>query len=269
MRDFTEAARGLTRNPLGIIGLFIVLVYGFACLVLGLGAQQLDPSERTPLIWFIVLFPVLILSVFFRLVTAHHKKLYAPSDYKDERLFLAPLSDEQRAERLETEVQRVEEQEAIPLPSAPPQETPRPTPEIRSAYADAERLAFLELEKEIGKPFRKYVQVSSHGKTEEFDGVLITKDEAHLIEVKYFSRPAFKREFLEALIHRASTFMWDQTDDDKSNREIVVFWIAIVVDFPKEALPEFKRKVEEAVRCDMFTVNLRFFHLEDLRGKYG
>ena len=63
--------------------------------------------------------------------------------------------------------------------------------------------------------------------------------------------------------------MWDQTVDDKSNRDIVVFWIAIVVDFPKEALPEFKRKVEEAVRCDMFTVNLRFFHLEDLRGKYG
>ena len=269
MRDFTEAARGLTKNPLGIIGLFIVLVYGFACLVLGLGAQHLDPSERAPLIWFIVLFPVVILTVFFRLVTTHHKKLYAPSDYKDERLFLSPLSDEKRAERLESEVQRVEEQEAVPLPTAPPQESPRPTPSIRSAYADAERLAFLELEKEIGKPFRKYVQVSSHGKTEEFDGVLIAKDEAHLIEVKYFSRPAFKREFLEALIHRASTFIWDQTVEEKTSRERVIFWIAIVVDFPKGALPDFKRNVEDAVRCDLFTVNLRFFHLEDLKAKYG
>lgn len=282
MQGFMKSARGLTRNPLGIIGLFICLVYGFACLVLGLGASALQPTERFPLVWFIVLFPVLILAVFFRLVTTHHKKLYAPSDYRDERLFLSDLSDERRAERLEDEVQRVEAQEAAPDTSAsthqqrslpaPTTETPRPTPVIRSTYADAERLAFLELEKEIGKPFRKYVQVSSHGKSEVFDGVLITKSEAHLIEVKYFSRPAFKREFLEALIHRASTFMWDATvgeEDSHASREKVIFWIAIVVDFPSEALEEFKRKVQAAVRCDMFAVNLRFYQLEELKARYG
>lgn len=269
MIEFTQAARGFAKNPLGVIGLFIVLVYGFACLVLGLGARQLEQTERLPLIWFIVVFPVVILGVFYRLVTTHHKKLYAPSDYKDERLFLTPQSDERRSERLESEVLRVEEQETAPQTMSPPVETPRPTPVIRSAYADAERLAFLQLEKEIGKPFRKYVQVSSHGRTEEFDGVLITKSEAHLVEVKYFSRPAFKREFLEALIHRASTFMWDQTVDDKAVKEKIIFWIAIVVDFPEEALPEFKRKVQEAVRCDLFTVNLRFYHLDHLKAKYG
>ena len=282
MHDFMKSARGLTRNPLGIIGLFICLVYGFACLVLGLGAPSLLPDERSPLVWFIVLFPCLILGVFFRLVTTHHKKLYAPSDYKDERLFISDQSDEKRAIRLENEVRRVEAQESVtqaPTTDQPPlalpvptPEAPRPTPAIRSAYAEAERLAFLELEKEIGTPFRKYVQVSSHGKTEEFDGVLLTKNEAHLIEVKYFSRPAFKREFLEALIHRASTFMWDATLGDKEaehQREKVVFWIAIVVDFPSEALAEFKRKVEAAVRCDMFTVNMRFYQLDELKAKYG
>jgi hypothetical protein len=87
--------------------------------------------------------------------------------------------------------------------------------------------------------------------------------------VKYFSRPAFKREFLEALIHRASTFMWDRTVESEANREKVIFWIAIVVDFSAEALPSFRAKVEEAVKCDMFTVNLRFFHLDELRFKYG
>lgn len=184
-------------------------------------------------------------------------------------MFLEPLSDEQRTERLEKEVKRVEEQEATTVLSASLREKIRLTPAIRSTYADAERLAFLELEKEIGKPFRKYVRVSSHGRTEVFDGVLITKDEAHLIEVKYFSRPMFKREFLEALIHRASTFMWDKTVDDKVNRERVIFWIAIVVDFSEEALPDFKRQVEEAVRCDLFTINLRIYSLSDLKAKYG
>jgi hypothetical protein len=266
MRDFAESARTLTKNPLGIIGLFIVLVYGFACLALGLSASQLDPSERSCLIWFIVLFPILILGVFYRLVTAHHKKLYAPSDYKDERLFLEPLSDERRAERLKVEVQRVEELEALE-PSAPQTEKLRPAPVISSAYANAERLAFLALEQEIGKPFQKYVQLSVHGRKEEFDGVLITNYEAHLIEVKYFSRPTFKREFLEALIHRASSFVWDQIF--KEAKDKVIFWIAIVVDFPREALPEFKKKVEDSVRCEFFTVNVRFYHLDDLKAKYG
>ena len=87
--DFMEKAKGLTRNPLGIIGLFISLIYGFACLVLSTSLNNLHGSEeRLPLIWFIILFPVLILLIFTFLVTKHHKKLYAPSDYKDEKNFV-------------------------------------------------------------------------------------------------------------------------------------------------------------------------------------
>jgi hypothetical protein len=92
--DFMEKAKGLTRNPLGIIGLFISLIYGFACLVLGISLNNLHGSEeRLPLIWFIILFPVLILIAFTYLVIYHHKKLYAPSDYKDEKNFVNTFFD--------------------------------------------------------------------------------------------------------------------------------------------------------------------------------
>ena len=80
MNRFGETARGLSQNPLGIIALFIVLVYGFASLVVGLG-NGLDASSRTPLIWFMVLFPTLVLIVFAWLVSQHHDKLYSPGDY--------------------------------------------------------------------------------------------------------------------------------------------------------------------------------------------
>lgn len=92
--SFSLAAQQLSRNPLGIIALFIVLVYGFACVLVATGGKNPDPSERLPLIWFLVLFPVLVLGAFYRLVTPHHRKLYAPSDYRDESLFLASLSEE-------------------------------------------------------------------------------------------------------------------------------------------------------------------------------
>lgn len=93
LKDFASAAQGLAKNPLGIIALFIVLIYGFACLVVG-ASSQLDAGERLPIIWFMVAFPVIVLAVFGWLVSRHHTKLYAPSDYKDETHFLEAVTPE-------------------------------------------------------------------------------------------------------------------------------------------------------------------------------
>ena len=37
VKDFAESAQEFTKSPLGIIALFIVLVYGFASIVVGFG----------------------------------------------------------------------------------------------------------------------------------------------------------------------------------------------------------------------------------------
>ena len=83
MKTFGDIAITLSKNPLGIIALFIVLVYGFASLVTALG-NSLTPGERLPLIYFLAVFPVLVLGVFTWLVSQHSGKLYGPADYKNE-----------------------------------------------------------------------------------------------------------------------------------------------------------------------------------------
>lgn len=85
-KEFSESAKGFTKSPLGIIALFIVLVYGFASLVVGFG-RNLD-SQMLPLIYFMVIFPVVVFLGFLWLVAKHHRKLYGPSDFKDEENFL-------------------------------------------------------------------------------------------------------------------------------------------------------------------------------------
>ncbi len=85
--NFSTTAKGLARNPLGIIALFIVLIYGFAALTLGFNSK-LEAAERVPLVWFLVLFPVAVLILFGWLVSRHHEKLYAPSDYRSDDIFL-------------------------------------------------------------------------------------------------------------------------------------------------------------------------------------
>lgn len=83
---FAESAKGFTKSPLGIIALFIVLVYGFASLVVGLG--QGISEHVAPLIYFMVFFPVLVFFGFLWLVANHHNKLYGPSDFKNEENFM-------------------------------------------------------------------------------------------------------------------------------------------------------------------------------------
>lgn len=82
-KSFGDTATSLARNPLGIIALFIVLVYGFASLVTAF-AGSFSPAERLPLIYFLIGFPVLVLGVFAWLVSKHSGKLFAPSDFKNE-----------------------------------------------------------------------------------------------------------------------------------------------------------------------------------------
>lgn len=91
LKEFGGIAKGLAKNPLGIIALFIVLIYGFASLVVGFSGH-LESGERTPIIWFLVLFPVVVIGVFGWLVSSHHHKLYAPADFKNEDNFLSAHS---------------------------------------------------------------------------------------------------------------------------------------------------------------------------------
>lgn len=94
IKTFGDTARGLARNPLGIIALFIVLVYGIAALTLGLQGSGHEFWERVPLVWFLTLFPVAVLATFSWLVACHHEKLYGPGDFIDQRLFLAATQRE-------------------------------------------------------------------------------------------------------------------------------------------------------------------------------
>lgn len=87
VKHFGETAKGLAKNPLGIIALFIVLIYGFASLVVGFSGS-LEGGEKIPLIWFLVIFPCLVLVIFTWLVSRHHTKLYAPSDYQADEAFI-------------------------------------------------------------------------------------------------------------------------------------------------------------------------------------
>lgn len=93
------------KNPIGVIGLFLVLVEAIAAFVIV--QSSLPEKLNSILVLFIVFFPCIVLFVFYLLVTKHHEKLYSPSDYKDEKNFVNTYnSSTQMQEIVEAEKQQ-------------------------------------------------------------------------------------------------------------------------------------------------------------------
>jgi prokaryotic YEATS domain len=86
-----ETAKSLARNPLGIIALFIVLVYAVASVVISFAKAEFYQNPLHPAVLFLAIFPLMVLGVFAYLVARHHRNLYAPQDYKDEGHFFGNL----------------------------------------------------------------------------------------------------------------------------------------------------------------------------------
>lgn len=77
-----------TRNPLGILAMFISFAYLSMVVCFTIGMDKLDGvCERMIMIGFLVLFPFVILYVFYNLITKHNGKLYGPRDYRRDEVF--------------------------------------------------------------------------------------------------------------------------------------------------------------------------------------
>lgn len=85
---FYSAATSMARTPLGFLGLCLVLVYAIAGLVFAVN-QHLDKELAAVLVWFIVLYPVLVLVTFVVLIAFFRDKLIWPTDFTDPKDFNA------------------------------------------------------------------------------------------------------------------------------------------------------------------------------------
>lgn len=75
---------GLVKNPLTIIAIFAGLVEVSATTVL----PFIDKTLQSTFIWFLMVFPTLLITYFFGTLLLKPKALYAPSDFRDDDAFV-------------------------------------------------------------------------------------------------------------------------------------------------------------------------------------
>ncbi len=262
VREFGQIAQRLVRNPLGIIALFIVLIYAFAVLLVGFSGPKLAPNERLPLVWFIILFPFVVLFTFYRLVANHHSKLYAPSDYRDERLFFHPLTPAEQQARIGAEVQELDE------PATAPHQDARAAPPRLGggAYLLAEELALRQLEAEIGMSFTRQVRISALPGV-MFDGVAAAGTEVVFAEVKTARQPLFSP--------RIVTRVLDQFEKVRTSvgREGLTsafrLYLLVVADMSDENQRLLEENLRRFLTAEATGIELRVYSLSGLRKQFG
>lgn len=259
--------KDLVKNPIGIIALFISLIYGFANLLLGVTATSLTSDERFPLIVFIVLFPVVVLGIFYLLVSRHHGKLYAPGDYKDDKSFLGTLSQEEREEKLAKEVEEVEAVEAV-LPQAtveaPPiteASKPEPVNSFRTNINIREELRFIEtqviskFELEFNHRADRDVAIGDTGAN--FDAVFHVSGKVTFLEIKSLRIPNYSSMMLDRLLYNAVIA-------DKYMNSNFRLIIAVVYSFNKVELPRLERIWRKQIEKCPASIELRFISRDEL-----
>lgn len=278
LNEFMKNVKGLTKNPLGIIGLFISLIYGFACLVLGVSISNLQTAnERLPLIWFIIIFPIVILLAFIFLVINHHQKLYAPSDYKNEDNFLKSMDKfvkrdkTSQSEKISEDVKTlVEDKEDVlrKTNATPLKLSPSDISSLKQNYLLAEDLALKEFELNNNVSLKRniFLQLENSSKKFEFDGIGEKEGNLFLVEVKFSTLKHLSKK----MKLRIQDFLRDiEENENVLSRFIVNLKPVIIIVSEIDNNSGLKRELKDYLKSLKLSVTGKVYSFNELKKSYG
>jgi len=257
--------RDYAHNPLGIVAMFISLIYGFAVLLLATSVDKFTASERTPLIWFIIVFPCLILIVFYRLVTKHHEKLYSPSDFRDDSSFLQTISTTERQLKYREEAEEVLRDELptqtdvdrVTAKLVSPQTATNQVEDISKQIRAIEDKVISKLEHELNVTAIRNVKYGPAQTGLIADAVFLTKPVATFFELKFVRYPT---PFLvDDIRYTAAKFQ------SIAQHNVKLIFV-IVYSSDKAISPKLENDLSELSRATKMKIVIRTISLEQVDG---
>ncbi len=253
--------KGVAKNPLAIIALFISFMYGAASLILGTSINKLEHFSQRALVIFLVAFPLLILFSFLFLVVFHHRKLYAPGDFRSDESFLAGVPTVSYEQKRIVEQEQEADEPSSPTDAAADEqdgnvtELPLPAPAATEAQAVsflsqvklAEELAANLLQRRLGGLLKRDVEFTARdGRRFIFDFAIEVKDTVYVGEVKY-TRTTTMKSGLHRMLGKFSEFTAARISNDVTFAPVAV---VVVEDRPEfmhdgRRVTEVRRRIRE------------------------
>jgi hypothetical protein len=222
------------RNPLTVIAVFATLAEVSGTVVLPLIAEP----TQSRFVWFLMIFPTLLVSLFFGTLVYKPAALYAPSDYKDEGNFnknlIQPGSRDARRQKLDEEIADLPSEEPKPQADPAPNHIPpanddignipalgenenagtvpvnsgKPSMERVDEFVHVRNLVVIEssfiddLSQKYGLAFATNVRVGN-GDVALFDAAAYDGSRLLVAEIKYSNASSYPTEIVDDVLNRA------------------------------------------------------------------
>jgi hypothetical protein len=262
--NITEVINQNIRSPLGIIGLFVTLVYAIAGWLFAGIIVNLHIALQSILVGFIVIYPCVLLAVFCFLVTKHHHKLYAPIDFRSDEAF-HKYSTSSNVGHIVAEYNPALKQELDDLSKAPDkQKSVESITNILGKGALAEELISKHYAEKYGPEEVRKGENRFHDYG--WDLVITTgRSKRLMIEVKLLS----KNSPLEKIAERAEKAhqLVVNFNNSGSSKERD-FLLCAVVNEPSNKIQEIDQRFREIIKTNNYHFAFELFSFTELAEKY-
>lgn len=259
---------GHIRNPLTVIAIFAALAEVSGTIVL----PFLDVALQGTYVWFLMLFPVLLVLAFFVTLNFNRRALYAPSDFREEKHFVdlaTPASPEAREAKLFAELTEAKKIEARTLRALPP---PMPYSPARPSVTDESRASKIQfsqavvlqlISQELKRPIAQGIKLIGRHPSQGilFDGLLEEGDVLTVVEVKYFPSSHFQTSEVREFLDRIDRLHADlSTLKGKSLRLI----FAVVTDEDEKGQIRIRNRISATIGRFATPIDLRVYSVSSL-----
>jgi hypothetical protein len=253
------------RNPLTTIAIFAGIAEISGTVVL----PHIAERNQEIFVWFLILFPVLLVVAFFTTLNLNHRVLYAPSDYKNEDNFLRAFqtaSPTERANKITEDIKEIENDSSLSqnyylMPGPIDKDPAGVKSNLRASYLLAEELVITKLPKEFGGEVQRDARFEVDGRATIFDAMIILKSQWLLVEIKLVNNMFAIESRLRSIMNKLPKIR-DMIDhlEEIPRLEVIV---AIVSDFDidKNRLPF---NLDSLIADSPIPLTVRFYSMGEL-----
>ncbi len=259
---------GIIKNPLTIIAIFAAIAEISGTIVL----PFINAEHQGLYIWFLMIFPFVLVVTFFLTLNFNHKVLYAPSDYKNEDNFLKSLQKAsfiEKARKIDAEIANLGDiqvtdnrskglvkQDDLSYKKLIKRST-------QATYYLAEELVFAKLAKEFGPEIQREVKPLGVDRGYVFDGIVFDRSAMTIIEVKFVRNAIIHR--LQDTINRIEGSLANLSNSDRRKIKLL---LAVVTDQEGSINERIAQQLEKLKIKASFSIELRCYNLSELEKEF-
>jgi hypothetical protein len=210
----------------------------------------------------VVVFPILILVVFYLLVTRHHWKLYSPRDFRKDSSFQKQLTPaevdkkiEKKIEESVIETKAFEDKTSASLLKDDKNKSANNLGLQIAEYREIERVAIIKLADELDITVNRDVRFMPFDIT--FDAVSFYGNKLIAIEVKMLKTPFISPSDIHSILYKALLI------SEKESRDFQ-FIIAIVYSFEEGLLKPIKEQFNRVKNDYPFTITIKYISIDQI-----